>query len=488
MKRLFLIPIIFAFAITGTAFCSGATISLPLSLSSYEAMEFGKDLSLAQVLLGRVSASPFNLVATVIFFLAIIHTFFTGKISKYAQQLQQNFSAKLENRGKVCFFSEICHLFGETEIVFGLWCVPLIAAIAHNFGWAGVTSYFNDSVNFAEPIFVIVIMSMASTRPIIVLAESALGRIARIGNYSPSAWWLAILILSPLMGSLITEPAAMTIGAMLLAKKFYHLSPSNTLKYATLALLFVNVSVGGTLTHFAAPPVLMVARKWSLGLGEMFLQFGIRACLGIILSTVLYFLLLRKEFKKMPSERLAGGNSGEIPPRVTLAHIAFMAWTVSVFRTPALVMGGYLFWLGFTQATRHYQVEFSIKNPLLVGFFLAGLIIHGGFQAWWLSPILSALGERSLFFGATILTAFNDNAAITYLASLVPVFAANRALQKAVLAGAVTGGGLTVIANAPNPAGQSILAEYFSGAISPIKLFLGAILPTIIVAMCFTLF
>jgi hypothetical protein len=41
---------------------------------------------------------------------------------------------------------------------------------------------------------------------------------------------------------------------------------------------------------------------------------------------------------------------------------------------------------------------------------------------------------------ATILTAFNDNAATTYLASHVPGF--SDALKYVVIAGAVTGGGL----------------------------------------------
>jgi Na+/H+ antiporter NhaD/arsenite permease-like protein len=58
-------------------------------------------------------------------------------------------------------------------------------------------------------------------------------------------------------------------------------------------------------------------------------------------------------------------------------------------------------------------------------------------------------------------------------------------LKYAVVAGAVTGGGLTVIANAPNPAGQSILKRHFGNAVSPLGLFLAALLPTIIMLLCF---
>jgi hypothetical protein len=56
-----------------------------------------------------------------------------------------------------------------------------------------------------------------------------------------------------------------------------------------------------------------------------------------------------------------------------------------------------------------------------------------------------------MYFGATALTAITDNAALTYLGSLVE--GVSDQLKYALVAGAVSGGGLTVIANAPNPAG-----------------------------------
>jgi di/tricarboxylate transporter len=90
-----------------------------------------------------------------------------------------------------------------------------------------------------------------------------------------------------------------------------------------------------------------------------------------------------------------------------------------------------------------------------------------------------------LFLGAAILTAFNDNALITYLATLVPNM--EDALKIAVVEGAVTGGGLTVIANAPNPAGQALLNRFFGGTISPLGLLAGALIPTIIAAIAYRL-
>jgi hypothetical protein len=187
----------------------------------------------------------------------------------------------------------------------------------------------------------------------------------------------------------------------------------------------------------------------------------------------------------IPSSSSKTAAVAVVPARITFVHILFLAWTVMNNHYPALFVGGFLFYLAFTQATEQYQGELALRPALLVGFFLAGLVVHGGLQGWWIEPVLTRLSELPLFFGAVGLTAFNDNAAITYLASLVPGFGPE--MKYAVVAGAVVGGGLTVIANAPNPAGQSILAKYFPDGISPLRLFLGALVPTIIMAAVFLL-
>jgi Na+/H+ antiporter NhaD/arsenite permease-like protein len=336
-------------------------------------------------------------------------------------------------------------------------------------------------------------MAMAASRPILQLAERVMARVAALGKGSPAAWWLSILLVGPILGSLITEPAAMTISALLLADKFYSRGPSAKFAYATLGLLFVNISIGGTLTHFAAPPVLMVAERWGWGLSYMFTEFGWKAVIGIVVANFAYFLWFRREFEKLAvagPEGLDSGHPGRpqneaVPVWITLVHIVFLAWTVINSHFPSLFIGGFLFYLGFLEATGHHQDELALRPALLVGFFLAGLVVHGGLQGWWIAPVLSRLNQLPLFFGAITLTAFNDNAAITYLASLVPGF--RQQLQYAVMAGAVVGGGLTVIANAPNPAGQSILKSFFPDGISPLRLFLGALVPTLLAAAAFLL-
>jgi Na+/H+ antiporter NhaD/arsenite permease-like protein len=115
-----------------------------------------------------------------------------------------------------------------------------------------------------------------------------------------------------------------------------------------------------------------------------------------------------------------------------------------------------------------------------------GSLIHGGLQGWWIAPVLASLSRASLFWGAATLTAFNDNALVTYLSTLVPQLDAG--MRLAVVAGAVTGGGLTVIANAPNPAGQSLLVRFFDGPITPFGLALAALLPTLVAVVAFHLF
>ncbi len=281
----------------------------------------------------------------------------------------------------------------------------------------------------------------------------------------------------------------MTISALLLGRKFYELKPRPRFAYATLGLLFVNVSVGGTLTHFAAPPVLMVAGKWGWGLHDMLLNFGWKAILGIAIANAIYFLIFRREFRTLAATSKSKALHPETetcPLWITLVHLLFLGWTVFNNHYPTLFIGGFLFYLAFTQATEHHQGELALRPALLVGFFLAGLVVHGGLQGWWIEPLLTRFTEVPLFFGATFLTAFNDNAAITYLASLVPNF--SDSLKYVVVAGAVVGGGLTVIANAPNPAGQSLLSKFFPDGVSALRLFLGALLPTIVMAVVFLLF
>jgi len=502
MRPLFFIVTFVGFLVAPELFAAAEAPPFPLPLDQYPAAE---SAGVFEILKARVQREPFNLVAATIFLLAITHTFLATKFMHLAHRWRDDHRARIRMEGRtaeakpeegakddVSFKAELMHFLGEIEAIFGIWVVPLLLAVAFFKGWPAAESYISRGVNFTEPLFVVIVMAIAATRPVLRFAEQCIGAIAQLGRRTAAAWWLAILTIGPLLGSFITEPAAMTISALLLARQFYDLHPSAKFKYATLGLLFVNISIGGTLTHFAAPPVLMVAAKWGWDTPFMLTHFGWKAALAIVISNAIYFAIFRREFAKLARQtdgedfpRQWSDRTDPVPVAVTAVHLGFLAWTVFSAHYPALFIGGFLFFLAFTTATEHHQNPLSLKPAILVGFFLAGLVAHGGLQGWWIAPVLASLSEVPLLLGAMGLTAFNDNAAITYLATLVPDF--SDALKYAVVAGAVAGGGLTVIANAPNPAGQSILSDYFEGGVAPLYLALGALIPTAVAALCFLL-
>ena len=578
-----------------SAHAGGSSAEFPQSIQSYD----DDDLGIVARLMHRVKAFPFNLLGTMLFVLAIAHTFLTRRFRTLSHRMEHAHEKKIAAGeaplNSVSHAARLFHFLGEVEVVFGLWCVPLLMSIIVFFGWSTAVEYVTHKVNYTEPLFVVVIMTLASTRPVLKLSEAAMARIAHLFGGTLTAWWLTILTLGPLLGSLITEPATMTICALLLVRKFYELNPSPRLKYATLGLLFVNVSVGGTLTHFAAPPILMVAEPWGWGTSYMLLHFGWKAALGITVANSLYWFLFRTELGvlqktfevraleeevlwkhfpreegeraidalalEMEAERVAldqemGGQverfsadikqrlwegvekdmadyeadpevvrrafehrfeqiklsrlqkdfawmlpkeqrapfvdpdwderEDDVPVWVMLVHLGFMAWTIVNAHHPVLFVSGLLFFLGFASVTADYQNRIDLKAPLLVGFFLGGLVTLGGLQGWWIAPVLGSLSPLPLALVSTLLTAFNDNAAITYLSTLVPNF--TDALKYAVVAGAVAGGGLTVIANAPNPAGQAILNKHFDEGIAPAGLLKAASVPTLIMFLAFALF
>lgn len=469
--------------------------NFPPSLDSYgdEHME-----NLWAILAHRIEVEPFNLWATLLFLGAILHTFLCHRFRHVAHVMEERYLERIaqddfndREQDPVCAPAKVFHFLGEVEAVFGIWVLPLLILMNVTAGSSSADKYINYRVNFTEPVFVVVIMAISSTRPILHLAEGILRRLAALGGESPSAWWLILLTVGPLLGSFITEPAAMTICASLLSRKFFALNPSPRLAYATIGLLFVSISVGGTLTHFAAPPVLMVAHAWDWDLPHMLQHFGWKATLGIACSAVAYYLLFRRELAKLDAAVLglhAAPEPRRIPLWVTVGHLLFLAYAVLHSHDQSYLLMTMLFFLAFAEVTGEYQspAGVALRPAILVGFFLAGLVIHGGLQQWWIAPVLGRLDEIPLMFAAMGLTAFNDNAAITYLCTLVPSF--SDGLKYAAVAGAVTGGGLTVIANAPNPAGQAILNKHFEDGVSAMGLFQAALLPTGILTACFLIF
>ncbi|MBQ2722804.1 MAG: putative Na+/H+ antiporter [Opitutales bacterium] len=456
--------------------------------------DYPKVVGAWESLVSRVEFAPFNLFVTIIFFCAIIHTFCYGKFLNLSKRFEEKSlleTGKKQSKKHAIFFAELFHLLGEVEAIFALWLVPLFLGFGLVYGWNDLTAYLDKltfvDAKYVEPVFVIVVMCVASTRPLIQLSGDIINLFARLGKGKIWAWWVSILIVGPLLGSFITEPASITICATLLVKKFYSFNPSMKFRYATLGLLLVAISVGGTLTHFSAPPVLMVATAWDWGMPFMLANFGWKAILAVIISVSIYGIFFRKEFAKMQlvaNEKL--GQSGEdnrVEWKIVLVHVGFLIFIVHSLHHPALFIFAFLLFLAFVNATRQHQYDVNIKMPLLVGLFLASLVTHGSLQSWWIEPILGNFGEAQTYIGSMILSAFNDNALITYLATLAPEFTPQ--MKYLIVAGAVSAGGLTIIANAPNPAGVAILKKHFGTQLSPLKLFYGSILPTVIVAIIF---
>jgi hypothetical protein len=410
-----------------------------------------------------------NLIAAVLFVLALIHTFAAKSFERLAVRVPRH--------------AGLLHLLGEIEVVFGFWAFILIAVMAVVQGGKQAIAYA-ESRQYTEPLFVFVIMVVAASRPVLEAVRSMVDMFARLApvNVSTARVWLCFALV-PLIGSLITEPAAMTLAALMLAPQVFRKDLPEWLKYGALGVLFVNVSVGGTLTSFAAPPVLMVAQAWQWDSAFMATHFGWRAAATVLINATVISVLLHKHVANETQAKTAA-HGAPMPPLVSAIHLLFLAAVVVFAHHPVIFLGIFLFFLGFTQAYERHQSPLILKEGLLVGFFLAGLVVLGGMQQWWLQPIVSSLEPTALFFCALGLTAITDNAALTYLGSLIQGISDDAKYM--LVAGAVAGGGLTVIANAPNPAGVALLRHGFNHeSIGVAAMLLGAILPTAVAALFF---
>ncbi|MCE1244432.1 putative Na+/H+ antiporter [Oryzomicrobium sp.] len=412
-----------------------------------------------------------EIIAAALFAIAVIHTFST----KFFERLAH---AQPRHAG-------IWHLLGEVEAVFGFWAMVLVVVLAFHEGWHEAVAYL-DGQDFTEPLFVFVIMVIAASRPILRFASWCVKvNASLLPMPRQMAFYFVVLSLVPLLGSFITEPAAMTLAAFMLRDRFYAQGISNRLKYATIGVLFVNVSIGGTLTPYAAPPVLMVASKWNWDLAHMFIHFGWKAWLAVVVNALAATLLFAGELRKVAAP-VQKDSDEPMPLAMVVLHLLFLAGVVLTAHHPKVFMGLFLFFLGIAQAYKRHHDRLILREGLMVAFFLAGLVALGGMQKWWLQEVLAGLSPVALYYGSTALTAITDNAALTYLGSLVD--GVNDAYKYALVAGAVTGGGLTIIANAPNPAGFSILKGHFHDeSVHPLGLFLAALPPTLVAIVAFQL-
>ncbi|GFK92939.1 hypothetical protein NNJEOMEG_00767 [Fundidesulfovibrio magnetotacticus] len=411
-------------------------------------------------------------LGTAAFALAVAHTFLAGRF--------------LERSRRGGPHHGLWHLLGEVEIAFGFWAAVFLLLLAVFSGPSRAVDYL-EGISFTEPAFVFAIMMAASTRPVVALAARAiLGLAARLPLPMGPATCLTALVAGPLMGSLITEPAAMTVTALILYMAFFSRPLSGACKYAMLGTLFVNISIGGVLTHFAAPPVIMCAPAWGWGLGHMFLNFGWKAVIAVVVNALALTAAFWRPLARLEVRAPESLRQGA-PAWVNAVHLACLAAMVALLHHPAAFLAVLAVFVGFVAAYPEHQTELMLRPSLMVGVFLAGLVILGPPQRWWVQALITRMDSLTLYFGAMGLTALTDNAALTYLGTLVEGL--SDAGKYSLLAGAVAGGGLTVIANAPNPAGYAILKQGFPGeSISPLGLAAGALAPTVMAAVAFLVF
>ncbi|WP_096663318.1 putative Na+/H+ antiporter [Polaromonas sp. AET17H-212] len=408
-----------------------------------------------------------QLIAAAIFAVALLHTFAAKQFERLSHRYPRH--------------AGLFHLLGEVEVVFGFWAIVLVLSMALLVGGGDALAYA-ESRNYTEPLFVFVVMVIAASQPVL---RAVMASVNTLAHYIPvptpiATAWLGLAAV-PLLGSLITEPAAMTIAALMLAPQIFRTAVPEGVKYFALGVLFVNVSIGGTLTAYAAPPVLMVAAAWQWDSAFMAANFGWKAAIAVVINATAATFVMRRHLGTPPAPE---GGEARMPLSVVAVHIALLAAVVLMAHHPVAFLAIFLLFLGFTQAYDRHQSPLIIKEALLVGFFLAGLVVLGGMQAWWLQPIVASLQPLALFMGALGLTAITDNAALTYLGSLIAGISDESKYM--LVAGAVAGGGLTVIANAPNPAGVALLKRGFADeTVGAGGLLLGALGPTAVAAAAF---
>lgn len=414
-----------------------------------------------------------QILASAIFIIAIVHTFSSAFFEKLATQSVAH--------------KDLYHLLGEVEVVFGFWALVLMmlmGLIARDYE---VPIQYLDSLNFSDCLFLFAIMVVSASKPILSFASSLVAVVSALLNklfklnLSASVYFLT-LSLVPVLGSLITGPAAMTLSALLLKDKVFSQTKNTKLMYWTLAVLFVNISISGGITNFT-PPVLLVAHGWAWDNLYMFHHFGVKALIAVVANALIVTVMFNKH---LPSTQISQSKN-DVPAIVIAIHLLFLISIVIFAHHPVIFMGLLLFFLGYTQAYERYQSPLLLKQALMVSFFLAGLVVLGGLQEWWLQTIVQRMNEQWLFYGSVALTSIADNAAIAYLGSLVQ--GTSEAFKYSLTAGVLAGGGLTVIANAPNPAGAALLKEHFPhGVISALNLLIAALVPTLVAILAFQLF
>ena len=417
-------------------------------------------------------------LATFFLALALLHTFSVSFIVKIADKIK-----------KYSLMNKILHILSEVEVVFGFWAIIFLSVWSFREGAEKVIT-FGKNLSITEPIFIFCIVVIASTKPILYFAQSVIvsssEKISKLLKANQvQTQFLVLLIVGPLLGSFITEPAAITIVGLVLMRMFNEKVIDSYFLYGLTALLFVNISVGGALTHFAAPPVLVVARIWEWNIKTVFMNLGIPATIAVVANTFLFRFKFKSEIGKF--FKPLKFDLEFMPFWVISVHLFSLFILILSLHHPIVLILTLFLFVVFSKLTAKFQDNLRWKESFLVAFFLMGLLILGSFQYWWLQPIITQLSDKTVFLAAISLTAITDNAALTYLGAQVPNL--KESAKWALVSGALAGGGLTILANAPNPVGFSLLISKFPNRVLMSgKLLVAALIPTLIAVASFFFF
>ncbi|MDI9336329.1 MAG: putative Na+/H+ antiporter [Gammaproteobacteria bacterium] len=405
-----------------------------------------------------------------IFILALIHTFSSKFIHNLARYYPEHKS--------------LFHLLGELEVVFGLWSIVLVLGLILISG-LGPSLQYIESLKFTEPLFVFAIMLVTSSYPILYAVEKSVFFLAKLlPTHTQVGQFFLALFFIPLLGSFITEPAAITLASLILLRMDLQKLKNEKFLYLTLGVLFVNVSIGGSLTPFAAPPILMVATTWNWDIWFTLVEFGKRAVPAVLVNALLLSWYFARQLPKLSTHNHQPTHNLKMPFSFIALHFIFLIGIIFSAHYPPIFLSILLLFIGLTTTYQRFHKKIFYREALLVAYFLSGLITLGNFQQWWISSALINLDISYIYTVSTLLSAFVDNAIITYLGSLVPGL--SDPIKMALVQGALTGGGLTVIANAANPIGASLLKNIFKDhTISPLYLALAALIPTLITVFFF---
>lgn len=409
-----------------------------------------------------MEATPFQLVSTICFALAIIHVFFSDKFQK---------KAAASKGGAHTFYA----FFGNTTLIFGIWLIPTLICMFIFEGHEALQEAF-ESLNYREPFAYFVLITIATVRPMIQLFHFVLAKISDLFGNRLSLFWGSALFLSALIGGIFSPIAVMTLLCLYLSSTFFTLKPSRHLTYFTFATILIVISASATIFPVNFNFFFQLVDP-NLSHRELFRLFGYKALIAIALLIGLGMRMFKKEFLALQQKASnITHDKGPITARHLFYFLIFLLASFGSENAYILLMAIAITIIIHKAFYREKGKEGELKLylPLTIAFFTATLEIFARLQTWWAAELLSSLDQVQTFFWTYALTGLNEH---------VPLEASHITRNVSFLA-VVAGGGLTLIAKSANIVAKKILKHNFPDqAVSPFRHLIYAIPLTLLFAL-----